>query len=193
MEDLDQSSLEEKVDIGNLVLFPLGSYVKETEEANFRIKDEPSEIKTNNDISIPECQEVSTPGLETLSTTEFEKLSTTELEKLSIPELEKLLTIEEKLLTNELEKLPTPEHEKLSKPELEKLPTPELECHKKQTPVSEVFIEEENDKIKFNIKPETPVVIERKRKRTEKDLVDSLLCGGDIAPKQAIFYCKIAL
>ena len=52
MEDLDQSSLEEKVDIGNLVLFPLVLYVnKETEEANFRIKDEPSEIKTNDDIS----------------------------------------------------------------------------------------------------------------------------------------------
>ena len=52
MEDLEQSSLEEKVDIGNLVLFPLDSYVnKETEEANFRIKDEPSEIKINDDIS----------------------------------------------------------------------------------------------------------------------------------------------
>ena len=43
MEDLEQSSLEEKVDIGNLVLFPLDSYVnKETEKVNFRIKDEPS-------------------------------------------------------------------------------------------------------------------------------------------------------
>jgi hypothetical protein len=52
MEDLEQSSLEEKVDIENLVLFPLDSYVnKETEEENFRIKDEPSEIKTNDDIS----------------------------------------------------------------------------------------------------------------------------------------------
>ena len=52
MEDLEQSSLEEKVDIGNLVLFPLDSYVnKETKEENFRIKDEPSEIKTNDDIS----------------------------------------------------------------------------------------------------------------------------------------------
>ena len=51
MEDLEQSSLEEKVDIGNLVLFTLDLYVnKETEEANFRIKDEPSEIKTNDDI-----------------------------------------------------------------------------------------------------------------------------------------------
>ena len=47
MEDLEQSSLEEKVDIGNLMLFPLDTYVKETEEANFRIKDEPSEINTN--------------------------------------------------------------------------------------------------------------------------------------------------
>ena len=52
MEDLEQSSLEEKVDLGNLVLFPLDLYVnKETEEENFRIKDEPSEIKTNDDIS----------------------------------------------------------------------------------------------------------------------------------------------
>ena len=49
MEDLEQSSLEEKVDIGNLVLFPLDSYVnKETEEANLKIKDEPSKIKTMN-------------------------------------------------------------------------------------------------------------------------------------------------
>ena len=52
MEDLEQSSLEEKVDLGNFVLFPLDSYVnKETKEENFRIKDEPSEIKTNDDIS----------------------------------------------------------------------------------------------------------------------------------------------
>ena len=52
MEDLEQSSLEEKVNIGNLVLFLLESYVtKEAEEANFRIKDEPSEIKTSDDIS----------------------------------------------------------------------------------------------------------------------------------------------
>jgi hypothetical protein len=35
------------------------------------------------------------------------------------------------------------------------LSTPE--CHKKPTPVSEAFIEEENDEIKFNIKPETPM------------------------------------
>ena len=28
MEDLEQSSLEEKVDLGNFVLFPLDSYVK---------------------------------------------------------------------------------------------------------------------------------------------------------------------
>ena len=52
MEDMEQSSLEEKVDIENLVLFPLDSHVnKETEEENFRIKDESSEIKTNDDIS----------------------------------------------------------------------------------------------------------------------------------------------
>ena len=52
MEDLEQSSLEEKVDLRNFVFFPPDSYVnKETGEANFRIKDEPSEIKINDDIS----------------------------------------------------------------------------------------------------------------------------------------------
>ena len=52
MEDLEQSSLEEKVDLGNLVLFPPDSCVnKETGEDNFRIKDEPSEIKINDEIS----------------------------------------------------------------------------------------------------------------------------------------------
>ena len=52
MEDLEQSSLEEKVDLGNFVLFPLDSYVnKEIGEANFRIKDEPLEITINDDIS----------------------------------------------------------------------------------------------------------------------------------------------
>ena len=55
MEDLEQSSLEEKVDLGNFVLFPLDSYEsyvnKETGEANFRIKDEPLEIKINDGIS----------------------------------------------------------------------------------------------------------------------------------------------
>jgi hypothetical protein len=51
MEDLEQSSLEEKVDLGNFVLFPPNSYVnKGTGEANFRIKDEPSEMKINDDI-----------------------------------------------------------------------------------------------------------------------------------------------
>ena len=47
MEDLEQSSLEEKVDLGNFVLFPPDSYVnKETEEANLRIKDKttPNEV-----------------------------------------------------------------------------------------------------------------------------------------------------
>ena len=103
MEDLEQSSLEEKVDIGNLVLFPLDLFVnKETEEANFRIKDEPSEIETNDDIS--ENYDIKKETIE-LPVDEYEKLSTTELEKLSIPELEKLLTIEEKLLTIDQEKL----------------------------------------------------------------------------------------
>ena len=52
MEDLEQSSLEEKVDLGNFVLFPPDSYVnKETGEANFRIKDEPLEIRINDVIS----------------------------------------------------------------------------------------------------------------------------------------------
>ena len=52
MEDLEQSSLEEKVDLGNLVLFPPESYVnKEIEEVNFTIKKEPSENKIDHDIS----------------------------------------------------------------------------------------------------------------------------------------------
>ena len=174
MEDLEQSSLEEKVDIGNLVLFPLDSYVnKETEEENFRIKDERSEIKANDDISIPE---VSTPGLETLSTTEFEKLSTTELEKLSIPELEKLLTIEEKLLTNELEKLPTPEHEKLSKPEDVNIETEEENFRIKDEP-SEI---KTNDDISenYNIKKETiePPVDEYEKEPIELSTNDNEMC-----------------
>ena len=50
MEDSEPSSLEEKVDLGNLVLFPLDSSVnEETKEANLSIKDESSEI--NDDIS----------------------------------------------------------------------------------------------------------------------------------------------
>ena len=52
MEDFEQSSLEEKVDLGNFVLFPPDSCVNnETGEVNFRIKDEPSEIKINDEIS----------------------------------------------------------------------------------------------------------------------------------------------
>ena len=44
MEGLEQSSLEEKVDLGNFVLFPPDLYVnKETGKANFRIKDDISE------------------------------------------------------------------------------------------------------------------------------------------------------
>ena len=42
LENLEQSSLEEKVDLGNLVLFSPESYTnEEIEEENFRIKDEP--------------------------------------------------------------------------------------------------------------------------------------------------------
>ena len=52
MEDLEQSSLEEKVDLGNLVLFPPESYVnKALEEVNFTIKEESSENKIDCDIS----------------------------------------------------------------------------------------------------------------------------------------------
>jgi len=52
MEDLNQSSFEEKADLGNLVLFPPDSYVnKEIDEVNVTIKDEPSENKINCDIS----------------------------------------------------------------------------------------------------------------------------------------------
>ena len=52
MEDFEPSSLEEKVDLGNLVLFPLDSSVnEETKEANLRIKNEPLEIEINDDIS----------------------------------------------------------------------------------------------------------------------------------------------
>ena len=41
MEYLEQSSLEEKVDLGNLVLFPPESYVnKEMEEVNCTIREE---------------------------------------------------------------------------------------------------------------------------------------------------------
>ena len=52
MEELEESSLEEKVDLGNLVLFPPESYVnKAIEEVNFTIKEEPPENKINCDIS----------------------------------------------------------------------------------------------------------------------------------------------
>ena len=52
MEELEQSSLEEKVDLGNLVLFPPESYVnKAIEEVNFTIKEESSENKIDCDIS----------------------------------------------------------------------------------------------------------------------------------------------
>ena len=52
MEDLEQSSLEEKVDLGNLVLFPPESHVnKAIEEVNFTIKEESSENKIDCDIS----------------------------------------------------------------------------------------------------------------------------------------------
>ena len=52
MENFEPSSLEEKVDLGSLVLFPLDSSVnEETKEANLKIKNEPSEIKINDDIS----------------------------------------------------------------------------------------------------------------------------------------------
>ena len=52
MEDLEHSSLEEKVDLGDLVLFPPDFYVnKEIDQGNFPIKDEPPENKINCDIS----------------------------------------------------------------------------------------------------------------------------------------------
>ena len=50
---MEPSSLEEKVDLGNLVLFPPDSYVdKETEEVNFEFKEETSEnnISDGEDI-----------------------------------------------------------------------------------------------------------------------------------------------
>ena len=100
----------------------------------------------------------SNPELEKLSNPELENLSTSELEKLSIPDLEKIL-----------EKLSTSELEKLSKPECQKVLTPE--CDKEATPFFEAFIEED-DKIKFNIKPQTPVLITRKQKRPEKHFED---------------------
>ena len=51
-EDVELSSLEEKVDLDNLVLYPYESYIREgIEEDHFRIKDEPLENQINNDIS----------------------------------------------------------------------------------------------------------------------------------------------
>ena len=105
-----------------------------------------------------EVHRFSNPELEKLSNPELENLSTSELEKLSIPDLEKIL---EKLSTSELEKLP--------KPECQKVLTPE--CNKEPTPFFEAFIEE-NDKIKFNIRPHTPVLITRKQKRPKNHIED---------------------
>ena len=51
-EDGELSSLEEKVDLENLVLRPSEFYLSERiEEDNFRIKDEPLENEIINDIS----------------------------------------------------------------------------------------------------------------------------------------------
>ena len=108
-----------------------------------------------------EAHRFSNPELEKLSNPELENLSTSELEKLSIPDLEKIL-----------EKLSTSELEKLSKPECQKVLTPE--CDKEATPFFEAFIEED-EKIKFNIKPQTPALITRKRKRPENYFEDSSL------------------
>ena len=105
-----------------------------------------------------EVHRFSNPELEKLSNPELENLSTSELEKLSIPDLEKIL-----------EKLSSPELEKLSKPECQKVFTPE--CNKEPTPFFEAFIEED-DKIKFNIKPQTPILITKKRKRPDNHFED---------------------
>ena len=51
-EGAELSSLEEKVDLENLVLYPSESYISEgIEEEMFRVKDEPLENEINNDIS----------------------------------------------------------------------------------------------------------------------------------------------
>ena len=51
-EDAALSSLEEKVDLENLVLYPSESYISEgIDEEIFRVKDEPLENEINNDIS----------------------------------------------------------------------------------------------------------------------------------------------
>ena len=113
-----------------------------------------------------EVHRFSNPELEKLSNPELENLSTSELEKLSIPDLEKIL---EKLSTSELEKLSSSELEKLSKPECQKVLRPE--CNKEPKPFFEAFIEE-NDKIKFNIRPHTPVLITRKQKRPKNHIED---------------------
>ena len=51
-EDAELSSLEEQVDLENLVLYPSESYISEgIEEEMFRVKEEPLENEINNDIS----------------------------------------------------------------------------------------------------------------------------------------------
>ena len=75
MEDLEQSSLEEKVDLGNLVLFPPDSYVnEEIEEVNFTIEDEPLENKIDCDISdkTDVKKEVIEPPVHEYETTQIE-------------------------------------------------------------------------------------------------------------------------
>ena len=73
MEDLEQSSLEEKVDLGNLVLFPPDSYVNketETEEVKFVIKEETSEINISDKAVIME--EVIEPPVHEYEKTQIE-------------------------------------------------------------------------------------------------------------------------
>ena len=65
MENLDQSSLEEKVDLGNLELFPPDSYIsEEIEEENFRIQDKSSENNIDNDTSDVKEEIIEVPGYE---------------------------------------------------------------------------------------------------------------------------------
>ena len=71
MEDLEPSSLEEKVDLGNLVLFPPDSNVnKEIEEVNFKIKEETSENNISDKTDIME--EVIEPPVHEYETTQME-------------------------------------------------------------------------------------------------------------------------
>ena len=153
MEDLEQSSLEEKVNIGNLALFLLESYVtKEAEEANFRIKDEPSEIKNNDDISenyikketielsVDEYEkehiEFSTNDNEICQKVEEEISFNTETPTPALQNYSALKTDIHVELTPELQEISTPESqevsitpglETLSTTEFEKLSTTELE------------------------------------------------------------------